>query len=52
MDIVAGFVCKEQVFDNIYFVVEKIKEEPMIYIFTCKISICLYPFYTLLYIYL
>ena len=49
---VAGFVCEGQVFDNIFFVVEKIKEELMIYIFMCKISICLYTFYTLLYMYL
>ena len=34
---------------TLFFVVAEIKEEPMIYIFTCKISICLYTVCTVLY---
>ena len=45
----AGFVYKEQVCNIIFFVVEEIKKELIVYIFTYKISICLCTLYTLLY---
>ena len=52
INIVAGFVYKEQVWKVIFSVVEEIKKELIVYLFTCKISICLCTFYTLLYMYL